>query len=41
MGMEIYQYVSSIVDLRIAAISIEVFIVVMYLVGLHVKCPVI
>jgi len=38
--MEMYQYVPSVVDLRIAVISIEVFIVVMYL-GLHVKCPIV
>jgi len=38
--METYQYVPSVVDLRIAVISIEVFIVIMYL-GLHVKCPIV
>jgi hypothetical protein len=35
--MEIYQYVPSVVDLRVAINSLEVLIVVMYL-GLHVKC---
>ena len=41
IAMEMYQYVPSIVDLRIAVISIEVFVVVMYLVGLHIKCPIV